>query len=592
MQKRWNVLAPPPQDFFDTHPELPKGVATLLYHRNLTTQEQIDEFLHPDYSQDVHDPYLFNDMHKAVDRIFEAFEKNEKITIHGDYDADGVAGSVILHNIFTAMDHSNFDVFLPHRETDGYGLNLNTVQKLHDSGTNLLISCDCGISNKPEVEFANQLGIDVIITDHHSIPAELPPAHAIIHPKIKTENYPDKHLAGGAVAFKLTQAILQKHKKENELLPNGERHEAFEKWLLDMVAISSVADMVPLIGESRTLTKYGLIVLNKTKRTGLQKLYKEIKILNDDGTLTREIDATTIGFKIAPRINAAGRVGHANVAYELLIEDQPSKAIDLAYRLDQNNEERRKLTTTFVDEAITQIEAQQQDWPVLFVFGNDWTTGVVGLIASRLKDRYNKPTIAMAMNKGEVTGSGRSIEGFNMIEALQELPELFAKFGGHPMACGFTLADAAGRDAFREALTKKFKEKTEGIDLTPTLDIDAEVDLDDIDWKFYDVLEKFAPFGQANAEPLYLAKGLTVTKLKPMGKEKKHLTIMVKHNGNRIRKTIGWRLCDENEGDGKDWSKELKIGDMIDMVFKVGVNEWNGNRELQLTIEALRKSDK
>ena len=385
---RWNVLAPPPSEFLENHPELPPTVATLLYHRDITTQEQIDEFLHPDYSRDVHDPFLFKDMEKTVRRLFEAIEKGEQITIHGDYDADGVSASVILTDTLKVLGAKHLDVYLPHRETDGYGLNTNTIEHLHEKGTKVIITCDCGISNKKEVELANEKGIDVIITDHHSIPAELPPAFAIIHPKIEGETYPYRDLAGGGVAFKLAQALLKAHHQTHETLPDGQSHDGFEKWLLDMVAIASVADMVPLIGESRTLTKYGLIVLNKTKRIGMQKLLLEARILAEDGSMSKEIDAIMIGFRIAPRINAAGRLDHANTAYQLLATDDPTEAVDLAWQLDQSNDERRKITDEYVKEAVAQVEKDQMDNPVLFAFGKHWQTGVVGLIASRLKSKY------------------------------------------------------------------------------------------------------------------------------------------------------------------------------------------------------------
>lgn len=589
--KRWNLLPEPPASFFEAHPELPRIAVTLLYHRGIETQEQIDEFLSPDYSRDVHDPFLFRDMNKAIDRLFTAIENNEKITIHGDYDADGVSGSVILKSIFNALNYENVDVFLPHRDTDGYGLNLKNIQMLADNGTKVIISCDCGISNKPEVELANELGVDVIITDHHSIPDELPPAYAIIHPKIESETYPDQHLAGGAVAFKLTQGMLAQHKEYNETLPNGEKHEAFEKWLLDMVAVSSVADMVPLIGESRTLTKYGLIVLNKTRRIGMKKLLKQIRLMDNDDVLKRELDAHSIAFHIAPRINAAGRINHANVGYNLMMATNGAEAIDLAYELDQNNNERRTLTDTFVNEAIKQVNGIQEESPILFVFSDDWSTGIVGLIASRIKEKYDKPTIAMTSNNGHIMGSGRSIKGFDMIGALQDISDYFAKFGGHPMACGFTLADKEKKDDFQTSLIKIFTQKTKELDVTPVIDIDAEVDLEDVNWELYDVLDKFKPFGQANPEPTYLAQGLTIHSMKPVGKDGKHLTIMVKHKTGKIKKTIGWQLCNEKAGDKKDWSKELQIGDKIDLVFEIGVNEWNGNRELQLTITDIRKSE-
>ncbi len=589
MDKKWVVLQEPPVNFFEEHPELPPVVAHLLYHREIRTQDKIDEFLNPDYSQDVHDPFLFRDMEKAVSRVFKAIEEKEKITIHGDYDADGVSASVILSSLFRALEYTNFSVFLPHRETDGYGLNINTIQTLHNEGTKLIITCDCGGSNVEEINKANELGIDVIITDHHTTPEELPPAHAIIHPKAPGEPYPDKGLAGGGVAFKLMQAILKEHKKNHDELPDGTKHDALEKWQLDMVAIASVADMVPLVGESRTLTKYGLIVLNKTRRTGLQKLLLEARLMDEDGSMKRELDAQTISFRIAPRINAAGRMDHANVAYELLVAQNPTDAVDLAFRLDQNNSDRQKDTEELVKKGKAQIK-ENPDAPFVFVIGEGWPAGLVGLIASKLKEVTGKPTIVMSKSEREIMGSGRSINGFNMIESLQEMPEYFTKFGGHPMACGFTLSDPEKLESFKKDLTTKFVEKTKDIDVTPTLEIDAEITLEEINWDLYDILQKFEPFGQANPEPTYLARGVTVVAIEPVGKDGKHGRLMVKHKTPRIRKTIGWHLCNTNNGN-TNWCKALKAGDIIDLIFTISVNEWNGNRELQLTIKDLRKSE-
>lgn len=588
MESEWVVLPDPPQDFLDEHPELPYLVAHLLYHREIRTQEQIDEFLNPDYSHDIHDPFLFAHMEKAVERIYNAIKNNEKITIHGDYDADGVSASIILMSFFRAMEYPKVDVFLPHRETDGYGLNLNTIKKLHSDNTNLIITCDCGISNFDEVELANKLGIDVIITDHHAIPKKLPEAFAIIHPGTESESYPENNIAGGAVAFKLIQGLLRKHKKTNVTLPNGEKHEAFEKWQLDMVAIATVADMVPLLGESRTLTKYGLIVLNKTKRNGLQKLLLEARLMDNDGTLKREIDAETIGFRIAPQINAAGRMDHANVAYELLIAKSPTDAVDLAFQLNKNNEDRQKKTEELVKEAEEQVKKNTNS-PFIFVLGNGWSTGLVGLIASRIKEKYKKPTIAMACNNEEITGSGRSIKEFNLIKGLQDMPHYFKKFGGHPMACGFTLSSAEKIEQFKKDLTDCYLKQTKDLNIRPILEIDAQIDLEDVTWELYDLLEKFKPFGQKNQKPTYLAKAVTVVAIEPVGKDGKHGRIMIRHKTPRIRKAIGWHLCNTNNG-SINWCKALKAGDIIDLLFDISLNEWNGNREIQLTIRDLRKS--
>lgn len=587
MQKLWQLLPPAPVAFLNQFPELPHLVANLLYHRNIREQKTIDEFLNPEYAEHVHDPFLFQHMEKAVARIFVAREKLEKITIHGDYDADGVSASVILGTLFRALGIL-FDVFLPHRETDGYGLNKKTVELLAEQGTKLIITCDCGISNREEVVLANEKGMDVIITDHHAIPAELPPALAIIHPKVPGEPYPDKNLAGGGVAFKLAQAILRKHRDTSEKLPNNINHEAFEKWLLDMAAIASVADMVPLIGESRTLTKFGLIVLNKTRRIGLQKLLLEARLRNEDGTNKKELNSETIGFQLAPRINAAGRMNHASVAYNLLMTEDPSEATTLAFELNENNQSRQRLTDALVKEAIFQVEKDQMSEPVLFVKGFGWSTGIVGLIASKIKELYNKPAIAIAEN-ASVAGSGRSVAGFNMIEALQELPQFFLKFGGHPMACGFTLRDAGSLDGFQSALREKFKSKTAGLNLQPTLTVDAEIALEDVNWDLYDVLDKFKPFGVGNEKPRYAAYGVTVVGIEPVGADGKHLRLLVKHKTPKIKKTIGWNLCREND-EKTNWGKALRTGDKIDLVFEIDVNEWNGNRELQMTIVDLRKS--
>ncbi len=587
IDRAWNVLPEPPQSFYDEHPELPKIVAHLLYHRHIRTQEQMDEFLNPDYSLHVHDPFLFTDMDKAVKRLFLAMERNEKVTIHGDYDADGVSGAVILTSMFRAFNYHFIDVFLPHRETDGYGLNMKTIELLHAQGTNVIITCDCGISNGAEVARAQELGIDVIITDHHTIPATLPPAYAIIHPKIDTETYPDKGLAGGGVAFKLLQGMFHAHAKSHETLPNGQKHDAFEKWQLDMVAIASVADMVPLLGESRTLTKYGLIVLNKTRRIGLHKLLIETKILETDGSAKTDIDADTIGFRIAPRINAAGRMEHANVAYKLLVEERPTDAIDLAYRLDQNNVERQATTEILVDEALEQVKTQQ-DSPILFIFGNGWPTGLIGLIASRLKERFQKPTIAMSRTaEGEIVGSGRSVAGFNFVLAMQTIPEQFHKFGGHPMAGGFTLSKETTLDLFKQALTEQCLTQTKDVDMTPTIDIDGQITLEEVNWELYDVLERFKPFGMANPKPKYLAEKVKVVGIEPLGKDGKHMRLMVQHTTNKVRKTVGWNFC---YGADINYCELLKTGDLIDIIFEVAVNEWNGNRELQLTVVDLKKS--
>ena len=601
--KKWQILPKISQKFRQQFPKIPEVVLQLLHNRNLLEQAKIDEFLNPDYSQDVHNPGLFRDMVKAVERIFSAIEKNELIVIHGDYDADGVCAAVILYSTLKELGAKHLDVFLPDRELEGYGVNKDTVELLIASGAKLIITCDCGISNYAEVELAQKNNVDVIITDHHTVPPELPPAFAIIHPKVPNETYPDKGLSGGGVAFKLAQAllhhrvILNEAKRNEESLtkttrdPSALRPQddtigaAFEKWLLDLVAISSVADMVPLLGESRTLTKYGLIVLNRTKRLGLRQLI-EITGLNKNPE--NSLTATNIGFQLAPRINAAGRMQHANTAYQLLIASDPVEAKELARELDANNKERQKITEKMTNAAKEIIQQEkQEDAPILFALKEGWPLGLVGLVASRLCDKFYRPVLVMTKKGDTIHGSGRSIDEINIIAKLEKLKKYFEKFGGHPQACGFTLKNANDLEKFKKDLTALVAKDAAVKDLTPILTIDAEINLAEINWELYDSLGKFEPFGEDNPMPRYLGKNLTVARVDALGADCQHLKLLVKQNNSTPHKMIGFGFGDE-ERVGTNWCEALKIGDKIDAVFEISVNEWNGNRELQLKIVDLK----
>ncbi|MCF6276689.1 MAG: single-stranded-DNA-specific exonuclease RecJ [Candidatus Magasanikbacteria bacterium] len=584
METHWDIMPKTPEDIFEKLNALPKLVSTLLYNRNIKTTKEADEFLNPVYSKNVHDPFLFQDMQKAVDRIFIAIEKKENIIIYGDYDADGISSAILLDSIIEKLG-GGVSVFLPHRQNDGYGLNIKNIEQFAKDEVNLIITCDCGISNRNEVKKAKKLGIDTIITDHHTVPDILPDAVAVIHPGIKNTTYPDNTLAGAGVAFKLLQGLLKHHKKTNEVLPDGEKHEAFEKWSLDMVAIATVADMVPLKGESRTLTKYGLLVLNKTRRAGLQKLYVEARIAEVDGKLKKRITEETIGFYIAPRINAAGRISHPKIAFDLLKTKSKTNAVDLAYLLDTHNKNRRQETEIILKDALHIVEKEQYDKEVLCVIGKNWSSGLVGLVASKLKEKYNRPALVVSHTQSLV-GSGRSITGFNMIEAMQKMPEFFVKFGGHPMACGFTLKHIDIVEDFQNSLIKYFLE-TGDKDRRKVIKIDTEVDLEKLDWDMYNYVQRFEPFGKDNEKPKYLANELTITHIQQMGKGGKHVRLMVKHRSQRIFKVVGWNLCGRKE---KDWCQILRIGDKIDIVFELGINEWNGTTELQRTIIDIRKT--
>lgn len=574
MQKRWQVAQPIVSEFRQQFPEIPEIILQLLYNRGLTTQKQIDEFLNPDYSQNVHDPFLFKDMPKAVARIFQAITNNELIIVHGDYDADGVCSAVILVSTLKTLGAKHVDVFLPDRELDGYGINKNTVEIIAAAGAKLLLSCDCGISNKEEIALAQKLGLDVIITDHHSVPVDLPNAVAIIHPKVPGETYPDKDLCGAGVAFKLAQALLQKKEKLTE------------KWLLDLVAIATVADMVPLIGESRTLTKYGLIVLNRTKRLGLQKLFEVSGLLKNTGRTN--LDSFNIGFQIAPRINAAGRVKHANSALQLLSAENEEEALELARELNFNNQKRQKDTEKMVNEALAQIAATQSaKAPILFVIQDNWPIGLIGLIASKLSNSFYKPVLVMTKKDGKINGSGRSIDEIDIMEKMVKLKDYFEKYGGHPQACGFTLKKPADLEKFQNDLSNLVTQETKNKTIIPILPIETEVRLDQINWQMYDWLQKFEPFGENNSTPRLLTKKVTIVACDAVGSSSKHLRLLVRQDSNQTHKLIGFFFGDEKTV-GKNWCQILKLGDELDIVFEISVNEWNGDRELQRKIVDLR----
>lgn len=541
----------------DQFPELDPVITKLLYNRGLTSQAAIDEFLYPDYARDIHDPMLFRDMPKAIDRILLAIKNQELITIFGDYDADGVAAAVILK---TALDNlgAKVSVYLPHREKEGYGLNQKAIAELANAGTKLIITCDCGVSNTEEVELARQKGLDVIITDHHTVPEILPRALAIIHPGVKGEKYPFQFLAGGGVAFKLATALLKNCQNNFS-----------EKWLLDLVAISTVADMVPLVGENRTLVKYGLIVLAKTKNLGLKKL------LAVSALEPIKIDARAISFAIAPRINAAGRMDHANLAFYLLTAQDETEAQKLAAELNQSNLDRQSLNDSIVKAA--KAKAVDLSDSLLTFYDPTWAAGLTGLVAGRLVREYARPVLVMTdVEAGHIVGSGRSIDQFNITSALQECESLLLRFGGHPQACGFSL-DKKNLDQFVAQMKSIAARQLKNTQFESMLDIEMQIDFENISWEIVDILEKFKPFGQNNPEPNFMSSEVTVAACRKVGLDQKHWKLLLQ-KGDKKRDAIGFGLA----------NIDLQVGQNIDLVYNLAINQWNGNREIQLIIRDIK----
>lgn len=582
MNKQWKINKKAPKEFLEKFPEYSKLTLQLLWDRNLTSQKQIDEFFNPDYDQDLHDPFLLKDIKKALKRIEKASRKKEKVAIFADYDADGICGAVLLKEILNVFKIEP-ETYIPDRNKEGYGLSLKGIEELAEKKVSLILTIDCGITDFEEVKLANRLGIEVIIIDHHEIPAssagkpKLPSAFAIINPKQKKCKYPFKYLAATGVAFKLVQAVCKIKK-----LPIS-----WEKWLLDLVAIATITDSMILLGENRTLVNYGLIVLSQTKRIGLQKLMEKarIKPVFNPQTLETNLNTYTLGFILGPRLNAASRIDHGIIAYNLLISQTKNQADELAQKLESKNQERQKQMEKILKEAREKVLKNLEKRKIIFEGDEKWTAGIVGLIAQKLTEEFWRPAFIYQKTKEFSTGSARSIPEFDLIKILYRCQKFLKEFGGHHEAAGFKVLNE-NLDNFRRKLEKESSEELEGKNLVPILNIDAEIFPEEITWSVFKEVQRFAPFqnsdhiGKGNSTPLFLMKGLTIYNIKNVGSKANHLKMVLQKNEKKFI-AIGFGLsgfCDR-----------IRIGDKIDIVFELISNEWDGTKELQLKIIDLKK---
>ena len=567
---RWSLAESLSEDVHVLFPEMDSILLQLLWNRGLRTQQEIDVYLGPDWSRDVHVPDLFLRMSEAVSRVFVSLEKGEVITVHGDYDADGVCGSAVflstLRDICRALgfDEKKITSYIPHREKEGYGMSVETIEHLHTHDhTKLVITVDCGISNKPAIDRGIELGIDTIVCDHHTMPAELPTA-ILIHPLVPGETYPNKSLCGTGVAFKLASGLIEEARRRGAAFPAGH-----EKWLLDLVAIATVTDVMSLTGENRVLEKFGLLVLNKTKRKGL------VKLLEVAGSTLGELDTVSIGFQIGPRLNAAGRMTHASAALELLLEEDDLRATQLAMQLHETNILRQKASQQMYLEAKAQL-GDVTGQKLLVAVQEGWGAGLVGLVAGKLLNEFHVPVLVVGRDGEKFVGSGRSIDGFDVTAALRAAAEHLDKFGGHPQACGFS---TTGEARFKKAVEVMKAFAAENIDdalLSPSLKIDADIQLEDITWELFESVEQLRPFGTGNTKPLFVSRRVKVVAFSAVGKDASHLKLRVQSPNGKIVDAIGFRFG--------EWIGKLTLGCNIDLVYEVDMNEWNGNRELQMKI--------
>lgn len=561
MKKKWRILETVSTDALKQFPEMHPIIVQLLQNRGITTQRNAERFLTPDYLSDSHDPFLFQDMEKAVQRIFKAVEEKEKIVVYGDYDADGVSASALLYEMLHTLGATPH-VHLPHREKEGYGMNMEAAKEFIKKKFQLVITCDCGTTSVEEVSELQKNGIDVIVTDHHVQTNDGPPAFAILNPARADESYPFKGLVGTGVTFKLAQAVYVKLREQGKIL------EGEEKWLLDLVAVATIADFGRLIDENRTYVKYGLVVLNKTRREGFKSLRQ---FLNGN---VKELNSENIGYQLVPRLNAASRMGHANTAFELLIEKKSVKAFELAEQLHTLNISRQKVSEQMFADSKKQIGEDPSD-TLLVTVGEGWQAGVVGLVAGKILNTYNRPALVIGTNKDEIVGSGRSIDAFDITKALSRVSGHLEKFGGHPQACGFTV-----KQNHLDAFVVEMKEQARNIraaDLQKELIIDAVVDIESISWELWDTLKEFEPFGQGNPRPIFISKNVTIEEVRIVGNGGKHMQLVVKGPQGKPTKVIAFGFAEE-------WASRLPRGKKVDLAYEVSINEWNGNRELQLKL--------
>lgn len=576
--KKWNILAKIENNFINEFPDYSELILQILWNRELRNKQDIKFFLEASYDRDSFDPFLFVDMAKTIELIISHIKKKSKITIYGDYDADGVSSSSLLLEVFEVLN-VRVDFYIPARVKEGYGLNIQALEKIIKNGTNLIITVDSGIRNKAEVEFAKKNGVDIIITDHHhgGEVADYPKC-LIINPALEREAYPSKDLAGVGVALKLMQALV------TSSTLNDETKTKLQERFFDLAALGTVADCVSLKGENRLIVKKGLEQMSKTKRLGLLELIKVAKIKN-----YKALDAWNIGFQIAPRINAAGRMKHANTAFALLIAKDKEKAVKLAEELNYNNQMRQKSTETIFEGVEEQIEKNKNNCLLSAVYNykkgeeeKAWNEGIIGLVAGRVTEKYYRPSLIITKTENGYKGSGRSILEFNIIKALEKSKEYLLKYGGHPMACGFSLEEDQ-LESFLSSMNNLANHAFAGKELRPKINIDTILEFDKINTQLAEELNILKPFGQDNAQPVFLSKDIQVLDKMNMGMTSQHIKLRLKNGSSTIVSAIGFNQS-------KKWEL-VEVGDMIDIVYHLEVNEFNGRKDPQLKILDIKKSN-
>ncbi len=564
-KKRWVLRDPAPADFIASLHDRSSLAATLLYQRGLRDQPSIAAFLSTDYKRGIHDPFLLKGMDAAARRVAVAIAEGEPIAVYGDFDTDGVTAVTLLMQAIGAMG-GDIRPYIPHRLREGYGLNTEAIEQLAAEGVRLLITVDCGISNVREVAQAQERGIDVIVTDHHTPPPVLPEAYAVINPKQPGCEYPYKQLVGVGIAYKLVQALARLGVK----MPLRGRD------LLDVVALGTVTDMGPLNGENRVLVQAGLESINATQRPGLKALILVA------GLVQGKISAGDISFMLGPRLNAAGRIDDALLSYQLLLADDFAAARALADTLNQANRHRQELTKEIQGLARQQVQdLGKQANRIVVLDGEGYPAGLVGLVAAKLVEELARPVLLLERGPETSRGSARSIPGFNMIEALTACDDLFVRYGGHSAAAGFTIATERLPELEARLLGYAATHLPEEM-LTPALEIDADVPLGVLNWALLEQIAVLEPFGQSNPQPVLISRRVRVISSRATGADGQHLKLRLDDGvGGPSYDAIAFRLG--------QLAPHFAKPRVIDIAYTLEANEWNGSRNLQLNIKDLRQ---
>lgn len=536
----------------------------ILNNRDLS-KDHLEDFK---LSERLHDPYLLKDMDKAVDRILQAINKQELITVFGDYDVDGVVSTTLMVKLFQKLN-CPVHYILPNRHTDGYGLQVGSVKKAIAHKTQLLITVDNGITADEAVKFANDAGIDVVIFDHHGQEGDLPAAVAVVNPNRKDCKYPFKGLCGAGVVYKLFHALGEKLFSESDF-------KNFMLMHLDLVALATIADVVPLKDENYALVKFGLKSLTQTMRPGIVELKRV------SGLISKEITPTAVGFYLAPRINVAGRLKDADIALKLLLSDSREKAFEVAGMLNNLNTQRQKIQESYIKQALDLVEQEDmKNNRVYLIAGEDWEPGLIGIVSGRLKDKYNRPVIAFTKDKnGDYVGSARSTENFHITEALSNYRHLYETYGGHQKAAGLTINEE-NLPIFLSEFTSYANSVIKEEDLKSNLLIDSVIQPEQLNTSLVKIIQNIGPFGEGNPEPVLILKNVRLRDIFPLS-QGKHLKLIFQSAG-RDFEGVWWR-----RGEIKD---SVAFDHYYDVVFKPSINLWNGNEKLQLVIEDMKESE-